>query len=576
MKLHKLLPLLALGFAATACNEDTLIVENLVDPDVERVFATPASIEGTIASGFQSCHNAHATNAHMNAQLLVLALESYSQLNNFFMGPRGGIPRSPVVNVRGTDGTHFTNYSSFSRGGRLAVNAIRALDDLLSDPTKTLGSAARNTRARSFAFFNIACNQGFLALMFDSAGVMNHGKNNPAMHPDSTPALSNYDLVMANALEMLDSAEAQANKMTVAADIAAFALPSAWFSTAANGSTRDEFVRVIRSFRARFRAGVARTPAERQAVNWNAVLADALAGVNFDFMPIAGGSTGWGVSFIGSQMHVEPAWSQLSLMYFGMADQAGGCYDAYIAQPRDTRNPDCVIITADQRWPAGANRAAQQNVSGTKVRPTGPTSRPYVSNRGIQDAPGDPWGWSQYDYYRYRYIRDASGTTGPWPEFMRAENDLLAAEAYLRRTNGQPGGATAGDIQLAAALIDRTRTARGGLPALTGVVLTSAQQVPGGGTCVPRVPQAPNFNTNACGTIWEALKYEKRIETAYSGFGQWYVDGRGWGDLVVDTPLMYPVPFAELDARSKGYYGLGGGGIASAAAGTYGFGVGNR
>jgi hypothetical protein len=61
------------------------------------------------------------------------------------------------------------------------------------------------------------------------------------------------------------------------------------------------------------------------------------------------------------------------------------------------------------------------------------------------------------------------------------------------------------------------------------------------------------------------------METAYTGLGQWFVDSRGWGDLVQGTPLHYPVPFQELDARQKPYYGLGGGGTASAAVGTYGY-----
>ena len=571
-RFHAMVPAVALGIALTACTADQLTVSNVEDPDIDRVFATPASIEATIASGFQACHNAHAQNAELNAQLLTMSGESYSQLNNFNMGPRGGIPRSPIVNVRGTDGVYFNTYSRFSRGGRLAVNAVRALDQLLTDPTKTLGSSARNSRARSFAFFNIGCNQGFLALMFDSSGIMNHGKNNPMMHPDSTPPLSNYDVVMANALEMLDSAEAIAAAVP-AADLSAWELPTTWLSSNAT-VTRDQYVRIIRSFKARFRAGVARTPAERQLVNWAQVLTDAQAGITSDFLTNTGGSTGWNISFIGSQMHVDATWHQMTLMYFGMADRAGGCYDSYIATARDLRDPNCTVVTADLRWPQGATRAAQQTVSAptgsSPVRPTSVASRPYIANRRAADAPGDAWGWSQYDFYRFRYIRD-NNSTGLWPEFMQAENDLLAAEAYLRRTNGQVSGATPGDIQLAAALIDRSRVAKGGLPALTGVVTTMTQAVPGGANCVPRVPQAPNYTTNACGTLFEALKWEKRMETAFTGFGQWYVDNRGWGDLVENTTLQYPVPFAELDARALPYYGLGGGRASSAARGTYGF-----
>lgn len=546
----RLVPGLFLAFAATAC--DDLVVENQNVPDVERVFATPASIEQTIASSYQACHNGHVQNADVNAQLLTMSLESYSQLNNFFMGPRGGIPRSPVTNIRGTDGTHFGPFSRFQRAARLAANAVNALDRLKAPPTNgTLGSAGQDARARAFGFFGIGCSQGFLALTYDSAGVIVTG-----MPSDEVPPLSGYADVMAAAIRMLDSAEAIA--MTAAATgTGGFPLPATWMSQGA-GVSRDEFVRIVRSYRARFRAGVARTPTERAAVNWTAVINDATNGITANHMVSAGGSTGWNIGFIGSQMHVEPGWSQMSMMYYGFADTSGA-FDAWLATPINGRAP-FLVRTPDNRWPAGATRAAQQ--AATPANPGSAAGRPYISNRSVEDAPGDPWGWSFYDFYRYKYIRLASNQ-GLWPAFMRAENDLLAAEGYLRR-NG------AGDIASAAALIDRYRVPSG-LPALAGVVTTLTGAVPGGTACVPRVPQGPSFTSTACGTIMEAMKYEKRMETAYSGFGQWFFDGRGWGDLVENTPLQYPVPFQELDARSKPYYGLGGGGTSSAVKGTYGY-----
>ena len=74
-----------------------------------------------------------------------------------------------------------------------------------------------------------------------------------------------------------------------------------------------------------------------------------------------------------------------------------------------------------------------------------------------------------------------------------------------------------------------------------------------------------------CGTIFEALKWEKRMETAFTGWASWYFDSRGWGDLPEGTPLEFPVPFQELDARQKPLYNLGGiGGKSAAAKGTYG------
>jgi hypothetical protein len=545
--MSRFVPATLLSLAVAGCS-DTLAVENIIDPDIERVFATPAAIEQTIASGYQSCHNAIVQNGELQPQLLTLGLESYSQLNNFFMGPRGGIPRSPVVNIRGTDGGHFGTFSRLSRGGRLSVNALDALEKLLSDPTKTLGTPAQNIRARAFGFFVAGCHQGWLAMTYDSAAIVN-----PRMRVDSIPPLSGAKTVMAGAIAMFDSAIAIAS-LPAATGTSGFPLPGTWLNGDTALSTQGGFIRLVRSQRARFRAGVARTPSERAAVDWIAVIADAENGITTDYAPSSGGSTGWNIGFAGNQMHVEPAWSQMSMMYYGMADVSGG-YDTWLATPVDQRTP-FLVVSPDRRWPQGATRAAQRTAS---VQPTGLSSRPYVSNRSVQDAPGDPWGWSFYDFYRTKYIRNNS-QTGPYPDFLKAENDLLAAEGYIRT----------GNIAAAAAKIDLSRVARGQLPALSGVITTTTQPVPGGTSCVPRVPQGANGPT-ACGNIMEALKWEKRMETAYTGFGAWYFDGRGWGDLIENTPLEYPVPFAELDARQKPYYGLGGGGASSAAKGTYGF-----
>jgi hypothetical protein len=136
--------------------------------------------------------------------------------------------------------------------------------------------------------------------------------------------------------------------------------------------------------------------------------------------------------------------------------------------------------------------------------------------------------------------------------------DLLAAEAYLRLGNMSQG--------LAKLNISRVRA---GLPALSGA--TSMNDLVPGSGCVPRVPVAPNFTTVSCGSIFEALKYEWRMEMAYNRLGAWFFAHRGWEDLVAGTPLFYPVPFEEMGARQKPFYNVGGGGYGTAPIGTYKF-----
>jgi hypothetical protein len=148
-----------------------------------------------------------------------------------------------------------------------------------------------------------------------------------------------------------------------------------------------------------------------------------------------------------------------------------------------------------------------------------------------------------------------------WPEFLKAENDLLAAEALYRL----------GRFAEAAARVDLSRTAKGGLPALVAAGITNGTARLTGAACVPRVPAPPAYTSSQCGDLLEALKWEKRVELAFNFYHGWFFDSRGWGDLVFNTPLEWPVPNQELDARQKTFYNLGGGGPSSAAKGTYGF-----
>ncbi|MDB4874869.1 MAG: hypothetical protein JWM41_1315 [Gemmatimonadetes bacterium] len=539
--IHTLASAALLVIAATACNKD-LTVENLSNPDVARVFATGASIEATIAAAYQTVHNG-TTNQALWPETLMHSLEQYSSLNNFNMGVRVAIPRAPIVNSNGAP-TVFTEFSALSRESRLSVEALDALDKYIK-AGNTLGTHAQDLRARSFGFFGAAASLGWLAIIYDSAGIVSTG-----MPSDSIPPLSAAADVMKAALTLFDSAYAIAID-PAASTTGGFPLPTSWLSTSAAVSA-DQYARLIRSYRARFRAGVARTPAQRAAVDWQKVIDDTEGGIQADYLANVGGSTGWNIGDI-SQIYVDPGWGQMSMMYMGMAD-VSGAYANFIATPIATRSGYFLVMTPDKRWPAGATRAAQQAAS---TQPTSLTSKPYISNRTVADIPGDGWGVSFYDFFRFKYIRNASNI-GLYPDFLKAENDLLAAEAYLRT----------GNIAAAAAKIDITRVGNGGLPALSGTVTSATQVVPGGASCVPQVP---NGATVSCGTLLEALKYEKRMETALSSFGRWWIDSRGWGDLITNTVLEYPVPYQEMQARQKVSYNLGGGSASSAAKGTYGF-----
>jgi hypothetical protein len=74
-------------------------------------------------------------------------------------------------------------------------------------PTKKdrrdIETAAQDVRARAWGYFVVGCNLGFLAMTYDSAGVVTPGFS---LQGDSVPELSAYPEVMKAAIVMLDSA----------------------------------------------------------------------------------------------------------------------------------------------------------------------------------------------------------------------------------------------------------------------------------------------------------------------------------------------------------------------------------
>jgi len=83
----------ALMIIAAACRSD-LTVENLSNPDIARVFATGASIEATIGSGYQSVHNATANQALWPGDADARPRDLFEP-GQFQHGVRVAIPRPP-------------------------------------------------------------------------------------------------------------------------------------------------------------------------------------------------------------------------------------------------------------------------------------------------------------------------------------------------------------------------------------------------------------------------------------------------------------------------------------------------
>lgn len=526
---------------AAACH-DPLSVQNDNAADAQRALARPGDVEALIGSSFNIAWQATlgGQNDNVNNQMSVMSFENSSSLANFNMGTRGSLPRNPLNNQKGNPALvgNFWDFRTDARAARSAADGLVQLNRT----GFSIGTPQRDVRARAFAYFVMGYANGNMALVYDSGAVVNEINGNDIPYPP----LLGHDSLMKLALQQLDSAQKYAGQMTLSLD-------KTWLPTD-NGLTSAEFIRLIRFVKARYRAEVARTPAERAAVNWTAVRDDALNGLTADVSTNMNPQNGWDVVWY-VQHFLFDTWTQQAPIMIGMADSSGG-YDNWLATPL-TQRTAFLIRSADQRFPAGDTRPAQQASSKSGNVQVPPRLNLYFRNRTATDPSGEPYANSFYDWYRFQALFNAN-RIGKFPMFQKAENDLLLAEAYYRLGN-LPG---------AIALINNTRVANGNLPPLPAS-MSATDVVPGGQSCVPRVPDpATNYTSSKCGTLLEALKWEKRLELAFTQYGAWFFDSRGWGDLAQGTALEWPVPYQEMDTRTEVYYNQQGPG---APKGTYGY-----
>lgn len=536
-----------MGLAGCA---DQLVVSNPNSPDTKRVLGTPTDAENLLGSYYKRWHSGiygggSGSITNLEGMTGMLSLMNYSSLANNCLNGRTPFTGASNPNNPGNVcfGEQYRLYQYMSEVNRVASSYMGQVKGGL-----TLGSPARDARAVAFAEFLNGISLGYLAMFHDSAAVVSAETS-----PQDGGKLVGYKAVFDSSMAAFQRSIDATNKTVTGAN--GFPLPATWIPSP-TVFTQVEFLKLVRSYRARIRANVARTPADRAAVDWTSVIADAQAGFTVDHQittsTTAGPFGGWR-----TQYDAAGLWHQMPPFFIGMADTSGS-YAAWIAQPllqRGSGNTGFLMATPDLRFPQGATRAAQQaDFAIASCEAASTPCKHYFVNRpaGSDQFAGAGFGWSNYDHTRFHswnIAGDGSARNGNTPYFVKAEVDMLVAEGLYRK----------GDYAGAAALVNVTRV-KNGLPAITAFDATSP--VPGGSVnCIPKVPVAP-YNVVGCGNLFEALKYEKRLETAYTSFSPWFLDGRGWGDLPKDTPLFWAVPYQDLQAR----------GVATAA--IYGAGVG--
>lgn len=491
--------------AAGACQD--LAVTNPNEPDRERATQQPASAESFVSSAFRTFWPVAGHDDYPSWALSTMAREITSGFADFGQlelsaEPRAAWNNSPV-NARNdvTEEPWYKLYATIS-----SVNdALIAIDSGL-----VIGDAARTARTRAVGKFMQGASHGYLGLYFDKAFVVDEKL---AVDTVTTFEFQPYTAVTRAAIAQLDSAIAIAGT-------ANFTLPEgSWLFQA---MTRDQFVRLANSYAARLMVYSARTRAERAAVNWTEVLRRIDAGVQADFAPVAQPDILWDdwKRLIARVRTGPPSdFGRPAYWHLGPADSAQGFVN-YVNTPLETRVA-FQIRTKDRRIQGAGGPTTPGKYVG------------YSANNIFQVARGS-YRFSHY-YFR-RYGTGTSWQTGPQPALTVTEMDLLKAEALIRLNRAAE----------AVPLINRTRVASGELPPVT---VAGPPDEPG---CVPR-----KLN-GQCGSLWDALRYEKGIELMGMDGVRAFFDARGWQTLPANTMLHFPVPGRELGTLQLDLYTFGG------------------
>ena len=500
-------------FAMGACSE--LEVVNPNEPERDRALASAADVESLISGQFRSYWSLSQGNGDTNGSA-ASALDAFagaivsSSANNSTQYA-GDLPPAAMPNVKGDRWARGFRDPWLVQNRALAAirSGLQAKEDLglvIEDPA----------RLDAFAKLMQGLFHGQIALLYDRGFVIDETVDDVA-----ALTLLPYDQVMTAARGYLAEARtiARANS---------FNTPQGWLGPASY--TSDDLVELAHSYEARFMAQIARTPAERAAVNWAEVITHVNSGVTEDFGVELDGPGGiWGSSYKGQ----SGTGMSVGLTFLGPADQSGA-YIAWENTPALDRTA-FDIDTDDRRITDGT--------------PQGPGAYTVWRNFFNNQPERGTYYLSKYAGHWFFDIGETG--FGFAADISLQEQAFLVAEANIRL--GNPAAALA--------MINDLRVSLGQLPPATVAGVSGAR-------CVPRaigpLTKASGLAEGACGDLLTTLIYEKRLTVFQLSVGSVFYDARGFGTLRTGRALHFAIPAEDLQILQIPIYSFGGGGEGSA------------
>jgi hypothetical protein len=522
MKMNRIVALVALAAGMSAGCVD-LGVTNENNPDRAQSLEEADALEGLIAGSFDSYYATFYRNGSSNGisvgmhTLVAPAIGEEFTTTSYSDGrcnptaelaiePRQAINNDPVSCAHDWQELTFENLYEVLSNSNDVLKAVYE-DKIVIE----IDDEDQTPRAVAFSKFWQGVSLGMLGAMFDRAWIVDENTPREAINdPRGKIDLSTHTEVIAAAVAKLEDAAAFAETAP------AFTVPGLWMNSQMDVSNTT-LARLARSFAARIMVIGARTPEERAAVDWSKVVQLVDGGITSDYTFHMQGPLGSSNTYLGYAIATTGTRTYADINLIGEAD-VSGAYQAWLAQPINQREK--FLITTPDRRITGAGGPTAQGAYFI-YRETDPFDRAYGPYHG--------------SFYQWRRITRSNRDN--WPTISRTEMNLYKAEALARL----------GDGAGAAALANLRRTAIGRLPALTAAGVTDAAD------CVPRTADGN------CGTLLDAIRYERQIEQAGTFGDYMWLDRRGWGTLPKGTLLHLPIPGEQLEILDMERYSFGGG-----------------
>ncbi|MEM9888932.1 MAG: hypothetical protein AAF849_23770 [Bacteroidota bacterium] len=497
MRKHYLLLLLFLPILS--CKD----IDSLDDlsPNQENIITTGADVQNTLAQAYADWWKA-IHGPYPNLALLV-AGDAYGLSRGDFATIEIGMQPRPSFDNRLSAKESLQQVNEVPWYGTL--RAVAAANDVLNALDSGIGidkGGAQDQSIRAAAHLLRGLSWGYVSLIFDKGIKMTETTN-----LEEALSFINYSDMNASALGELETAI-----------LLAEGIGSDFVHEYFNGVSLDQtqFIQLSHAYAARFLAQVPRTVEESNSVNWEAVFFHAERGIDFDFAPKTDAKDWQSYhQYVFAETGKGPFWARVDQRIVALFDPS---------QP--AQYPEVEAQAANPIDP----KKAQSNDARL-------TSDFQFEERIFFDVSKGEWHFSHYQHRRNENDVTFEGDGwrfGQMPVFLKADKDLLQAEAALR----------IGALEESLIILNNgTRQTRGNLAAV------SASEI---------------------AIIEDAIFYERTIELLGSApLGLW-LDRRRFaprealnnstalGGLLLGTPAHLPVPSRELQIRDMEIYSFGG------------------